>query len=295
VRSEPPDFDHAGLARLLEREWSFPAVSLDYLPVGFGSHHWAAADAEGRRRFVTVDHLGQARLGADAFDTLRRAFQTAALLRDEAGLEFVVGPLADRAGAPTNRLGDYAVTVFPFLEERSRGGEPDEVMRMLDRLHAATVPQDLPRREDFAIPNRDALRALDRPWTTGPFGEPARALLRSAVDRLAEWLDEYDELARVVGETSDSWVVTHGEPHSSNVIRDDADGLFLVDWDTVMLAPRERDLWMVVDSDDCATRLYRSRWVLADVAEFIHVFRRPHERTADTITAWNALKRYLEN
>ena len=308
MRTEPPDFDRAGLARLLEQQWSFRAASLEYLPVGFGSHHWEASDALDDRRFVTVDRLTQARLGPDAdaaFAALERAFRTAALLRDTAGLEFVVGPLAGRGGSVAHRLGDYAVTVFPFLESRSTGAEPDRVIEMLGRLHAATgkLPENLPRREDFSIPNRssvlEALRDLDRPWTAGPFGEPARELLRRAAESLAARLEAYDELVRVVGATSESWVVTHGEPKSGNVIRDESGGLFLVDWDTVELAPRERDLWMLVDSDadsdldEPALRLYRNRWALADVAEFVHLFREPHEHTADTVIAWNALEGYL--
>ena len=39
--------------------------------------------------------------------------------------------------------------------------------------------------------------------------------------------------------------MTHGEPHAGNVMRTD-EGRLLVDWDTVALAPPERDLWMLV-------------------------------------------------
>jgi spectinomycin phosphotransferase len=47
-------------------------------------------------------------------------------------------------------------------------------------------------------------------------------------------------------ESGGSWVVTHGEPHRANVIRDGQE-LHLVDWDTTLLAPRERDLQMILD------------------------------------------------
>jgi aminoglycoside phosphotransferase (APT) family kinase protein len=52
-----------------------------------------------------------------------------------------------------------------------------------------------------------------------------------------------------VRESSDSWVVTHGEPHRGNVIRDPRGGVYLVDWDTTLIAPRERDLRMVLDRE----------------------------------------------
>ena len=47
VYSEPRDLERATLADALERHWSIAAARLDYLPVGFGSHHWEAADARG--------------------------------------------------------------------------------------------------------------------------------------------------------------------------------------------------------------------------------------------------------
>lgn len=319
MRTEPADLDRAELSRLLAREWAFDAASLEYLPVGFGSHHWEASDGQRARRFVTADRLSSSWAGTDpesAFDALERAFRTAAALRDTAGLEFVVGPLGGRSGAFVHRLGDFAVAVFPFVQ-----GEPAEepalVLRMLGRLHAATkqLPPDLVRREDFEIPHRDtlleALGDLDRPWTTGPFAERTRELLRHSTESLTGRLEAYDELADEVRRTSGPWVVTHGEPKSSNVIRDGRDALWLVDWDTVRLAPRERDLWMVLDATRPAGRttsrppgpatstrvrcaLYRTRWDLADIAAFVHLFRRAHEATGDTVESWGYLEGYLK-
>lgn len=321
MRTEPSDLDRAGLARLLHREWSFRAASLEYLPVGFGSHHWEASAADGSRCFVTADRLTNSRVSPDpdaAFAGLEQAFRTAAVLCHAAGLEFVVGPLADHRGGCTNRLGDYAVTLFPFLSDTSTvtGDDDSRVLRMLGRLHAATgkVPSDLPPREDFELPHRDtlvdALGDLDRPWTTGPFGEPARELLRNSAADLAARLESYDELATVVRRSSESWVLTHGEPQSSNILRDGRGSLALVDWDTVKIAPRERDLWMVLGPnergrsdyvstagpcvlDEHALRLYRSRWALADVAEFVNVFRRAHEETEDTVASWGYLQQTM--
>lgn len=186
MRTEPPGISKAEIARLLEGHWDFRAVALEYLPVGFGSHHWAGADAEGARRFITVDELTKSRLGDDpdaAFDALDRAFKTAARLRDEVGLDFVVGPVAKRDGGVTHRLDDrYALTVFPYLDGEPVGhggyasaGDRRRVLGLLGRLHRATavVPVDLPQCEDFTLPNRrallQALAELGRPWKAGDF------------------------------------------------------------------------------------------------------------------------------
>lgn len=322
--AEPGDLDRAELKALLERHWGLRDAQLDYLPVGFGSHHWRAVDLRGARRFVTVDDLEAGfQAGPDtdsAFAALDRAFRTAAALRDEAELDFVVAPLPDREGVVIRRLNDrYAVTLSPFIEGKSSTWGPYESPEdrrrlgdVLGRLHAATeqVPDGLPRREDFALPSRaalsEALLDLDHRWTSGPFGEPARQLIRGSAHDIERRLREYDELATCVLERSESWVVTHGEPHRANVIRDPDGRVHLVDWDTTLIAPRERDLQMVLDRNltgwdeyiavavtaslnQEAMQLYRCWWVLADIGIYIQLFRRPHQRTEDTVASFENL------
>jgi len=322
--TEPSDLDRSDIRQGLERGFRIHDPELDHLPVGFGSHHWRAVDARGTRWFVTVDDLRAGfRTAADAdtaFAGLGRAFSAAAALRDVAGLRFVAAPLIGRDGAVIRRLTErYAMTVSPFIDGASAPFAPYErpeertiMGAMLGRLHAATprIPGGLARREDFAVPARaelvDALHDLDRPWDGGPFAEPARELLRARADGLELRLREYDELAAAVRAHSGAWVITHGEPHRGNVVRDNEGGMHLVDWDTTLTAPRERDLHFVLDDDltgleayrdaaggdaldHDALRLYRSWWDLADIAVFVAEFRRPHRLTADTAKGWDVL------
>ncbi len=80
---------------------------------------------------------------------------------------------------------------------------------------------------------------------------------------------------------------------------------FLIDWDTVALAPAERDLWMLAGSDpdilkqyvaatghqldEAALALYRLAWDLTDIASYVAEFRSGHERNEDTEQAWGYL------
>jgi spectinomycin phosphotransferase len=326
--TEPGDLDRSVLQRLVEDHWELTGAELVYLPVGFGSHHWRAVDLRGSQWFVTADDLEAGQHGPDAdsaFAALGRAYRAAAALRDLGGLEFVVSPELDREGEIIRRLGArYAVTVRPFVEGRSssfgayESAEDRRAMaQVLGRLHAATglLPRDLPRADDLAVPSRgallDALHDLDRPWTSGPFGEPARGLLARSAPDLDRRFREYDELAAEVLETRDSWVITHGEPHRANVVRDSDGRFLLIDWDTTLIAPRERDLRMVLDDeltgwaeytavagavslDERALRLCRLWWDLADIAIFVALLRRRHERTEDTAASWEALSSYLQ-
>ena len=323
----PDDLDRAELEAVLEH-WGLRGATLDYLPVGFGGHHWRAVDARGAQGFVTVDDLEagfQAGPNTDsAFVALDRAYRTAAELRDTAELDFVVAPLFDDEGRIIVRLSDrYAVTLSPFIEgESSATGSYDSrddrrrMGEVVGRLHAATehISADLPRRDDLAIPSRavltEALHDLDGRWSSGPFAELAREVLKARAHDVERRLGEYDELAEDVGPSSDGWVVTHGEPHNANVIRDRRGGFHLVDWDTTLVAPRERDLRMVLDTEltgwqeyaavtgavsvnEEVMELYRRRWDLAEIAIYTKRFRQRHERTEDTVKSWRTLTRYL--
>lgn len=288
---------------------------MEYAPVGGGSYHWVVHDTQGGQWFVTVDDLddksflGETRPVVGA--RLRTAMDTAFALRHDAGLRFVVAPVAKVDGETVLPLSSqYTVTVFPFIHGASgRFGEDlpaDErgrVVDMLAALHRAT-PAAAVSRAHPGVPLRGvlekALSELDEPWRGGPFSEPARAVLASTAGQVRRLLQTFDQLARQVAATSQP-VLTHGEPHPANIIRAGQDRV-LIDWDTVGLAPPERDLWMVVTDtgdeapryqqatgravDPAALELYRIRWGLDDISCFVHQFRTNHSRSADAEWAW---------
>ena len=54
--TRPIDIADADLVAILAAGWGLDDVSVDYLAVGFGSHHWLATTAS-TNWFVTVDDL----------------------------------------------------------------------------------------------------------------------------------------------------------------------------------------------------------------------------------------------
>jgi spectinomycin phosphotransferase len=322
VKALPEEFDESALIYSLAAGWGFEVEVAEYADVGFGSYHWVVTAADGTRGFVTVDDLdrkpwlGVAR--ESVFDGLRRAFDTAAALR-EGGLGFVVAPIVTSQGETVRRIGSrHTVALFPFVDgQAGRYGHYDTaderaaVIRMLAELHDATpavgeaarsAGLDLPGRSDLD----SALQDVNQSWSGGPFSEPARRVLARHAADVAALLALADRLAVEVAARSSNWVVTHGEPHAANVMRTE-ERLVLIDWDTVALAPPERDLWMVAGDtgdevdiyadatghrvDRVATNFFRIAWQLADIAVYINVFRSPHRRTDDTAQAYDNLTR----
>jgi len=312
LRALPHAFDAGQLPALLADGWEFEVESEDYAAVGGGSYHLVVRDATGGLAFVTVDDLDQKPwLGDtrdDVFDGLRLAFDTAVALR-ESGLDFVVAPLPDAGGASLPRVDSrHTVALFPFVEgQAGRFGEyepaeRDAVIRMLDELHLATpavsavarrLPLDVPGRGHLEV----ALRELDEPWSGGPFSEPVREALARHASDVAELFALADRLRADVAAHGGDWVITHGEPHAGNVMR--VDGSYvLVDWDTVALAPAERDFWMLGDGpgrkvDQAAMDFYRLAWDLDDLAAFTNELRLPHRESKDTVKAYEGVQHCL--
>ncbi|MFJ2033753.1 phosphotransferase [Streptosporangium sp. NPDC087985] len=322
MRDRPEGVEETELVSVLADGWGVEVRSANYLPLGAGSYHWAVVDSGGQAFFVTVDDLGVEDGSREAaFGALGRAFDTALALRRDAGLGFVVAPIPSRTGSTVWRLDPrYAVSMFPMVEGEAghfgahRPEDRAEVVELLVELHQATpvIAADAPR-TDLTLPGRDrlqdALNDLDRDWAGGPFSESARRLLAARADHVERLLGDFDRLVEQVRGTTAAWVVTHGEPHPGNLIRGAA-GLRLVDWDTVQVAPPERDLWMVAgDSDDvladytratgrpvapAGLALYRLWWDLADIAIFVDELRRPHRAGEDITASWTYLRGYLE-
>jgi hypothetical protein len=325
VFTQPDELSDRLLVDVLGASWGLQVDDIEYAAVGFGSHHWRIT-ADGQRWFVTVDDLATKRRHRDepaeaAARRLSAALETAWLLR-ESGMDAVVAPIRTLAGSILETIGSrFAMALYPFVEGTTHmwGTYPDRTERLavldiLAQLHGAMEPaRSTALVDDLTIDHRDeldaALAELDNPWAGGPFGEPARALVSVHAGAIRGVLEHRDRLAAIAGGEPERMVLTHGEPHRGNTITTGS-GVALIDWDTVLVAPPERDLWSLVAedasiADDYGTRtgvtlreeileLYTLSWDIAEISIYLGEFRQPHAETEDTRVAWEALEEHLD-
>jgi hypothetical protein len=324
--SPPEGLPEAALVSALGRSWGITITSMQYRAVGWGSHHWEVADAAGPRWFVTVDELENKRLSASeplesGFARLRASLAAAMDLR-ACGAAFVVAPVPARDGEPLARVdGRFGVAVYPFVAgqsfdwgEFSSPAHRLSVLGLLVDVH--TAPPAASRQalaDDFAVPYRDELEAACAPDGTvadcGPYARPMSLLVRQHAAPIQRLLARYDALVRQARAQGPRTVLTHGEPHPGNTMLT-ADGWVLIDWDTTLVAPPERDLWSLDPGDGsihdayanatgtspqpALLDLYRLRWDLADIAIDVSRFRRPHAGNIDDEQSWELLSSLIK-
>jgi spectinomycin phosphotransferase/16S rRNA (guanine(1405)-N(7))-methyltransferase len=162
--------------------------------------------------------------------------------------------------------------------------------------------------DDFAVPHREELEAACDPASDiadwGPYAYPASHLLQQNAAPVRRLLARYDDLVLQARSQSFRTGLTHGEPHPGNTMLT-VDGWVLIDWDTALIAPPERDLWGLDPGDGTILAayanatglspqpslldLYRLRWDLADLAVDVSRFRQPHAGSTEDHKSWELL------
>ena len=323
----PDDLPEAALVSALRRSWGMTVSSMEYRAVGWGSHHWEVVDAAGSRCFVTADDLDKRRRldgepRAAALGRLRASLAAARDLRD-CGRSFVVAPVPAGDGEPLARVGDrFAVALYPFIEGQSfewgefaSPGHRLGVLGLVAAMHtapAAASRHALP--DDFVVPQRDELEAAcdsSRPAPDcGPYARPVSLLVQQNAAPIRRLADRYDELVRQARAQPARAVLTHGEVHAGNTMLT-AGGWVLIDWDTALVAPPERDLWNLDPGDGTVLEayvtatgvvpqpllldLYRLRWDITDIAMDVGRFRQPHAGTAEDAKCWELLSSLIKH
>jgi spectinomycin phosphotransferase len=134
---------------------------------------------------------------------------------------------------------------------------------------------------------------LQHPWGPGPYADLARNAIRERLADLARWTAHYHELAEHAH--GRAWVTTHGEPHSDNQLLT-ARGRYLVDWESLKLAPPERDLRVLLDAgeervaaDPEMIRLFDLEWRLDEIDQYAAWFAAGHPGSNDDRIAFGDL------
>ena len=288
---EPPqDVSTDEVLQRVRTLWDPEVTALEHLAVGFGGWHWRA-DARGEPRwFVTLD--------PPLWHTAESAEATYAAAASHAATQTCVHASVPSAQARyTSTLGAGWLSLTPWVTGRRPTTIDADAVRAVRDLHAAPAPEGILTWEPAVRPELvDELGAWTaEPWTAGPLGEPARRALRAGLADVGCGLTAYLRLLDRLDPSA--YVPTHGEPGVHNQWRADDGRLLLLDWETLRLAPRERDVLAgyadLLPHDPALLDLVRLEWQLSEVGSYAEWLRGPHQDDADTRTALGGLREKL--
>lgn len=225
------------LAETLTARYGLREPLLTPAPRGFVAEtYYATADTA--RYFVKI-----VARPADA-DRLRRSLPVLQALHRH-GVTHIPAPVPTLDGRLSIPYDNRLLALFSHVNGQQSFDFPlAPYAHLLAQCHAYPCSAALPR-ETFVVSFKDELlQNLERAWS-GRFDNPHQQALhtwslarRSTVQRDLALLDATAEALQAA---KLPYVLTHGDAPGNVLVN--GDQIALVDWDDVLLAPRERDIW----------------------------------------------------
>jgi spectinomycin phosphotransferase len=243
---ERPDISEELLRACLQEHYRLSTVTLDFLPLGqdYNAGVYRVVGEQG------VPYL----LKATSRSLSEASYLVPGYLRDQS-IASVVAPLPTTSQTLWSQAGTWTVIVYPFIDGETgwttmTDDHWREAGRTFRRIHQLTPPAHVfekLHKESFD-PAEYARRVqiLETQHIPSQHGESAsecavrtswvahQSTIRTAVAML-------EKLAEVLQKQSGPYVICHADLHPGNMIRDHAGHIHVIDWDEVMLAPKERD------------------------------------------------------
>ncbi len=292
---EKPDLPDERLIAGLRDDFGLDIARVTFLPLG--------SDVD------TAVYRADGKDGPPFFAKLRRgpddgtSVKIAQLLYDR-GIEQIIAPIRAHDGRLWAPLDEFTLTLSPFVAGQdgfARDLRDEHWITLGDALkaiHSTPIPADLWQRlpvEGYPDQWRGLVRMFQIQAEDGPFPDSVAEQLadlmrekRVIISRLVAYAEQFAEMMSV---RKADMVPCHADIHGGNVLLDDRGRLYIVDWDTFMIAPKERDLMFIgggigrgwrgedlealfyqgygeTDIDLTAIAYYRCERIVQDFAEF---------------------------
>ncbi len=246
---EKPDIQHSQITACLRDEYGLNAGQIDFLPIGADRNTavYRAITGNASPYFV--------KLRSGIFDEMSIIVPK---LLHEQQIESIIAPLSTRSHQLWTSLDDFTVVVFPFIE-----GHDGYELNLLDRhwidfgcalkaIHTARIPPTVTnriQREQYSHKWRKMVQKFQMLVEDVRFADIAAAelaaFLKHRRDEISDLVRRAEHLASVLQTQSDPFVLCHADIHARNILIGADNHLYIVDWDTLTLAPKERDLMFV--------------------------------------------------
>ena len=176
----------------------------------------------------------------------------------DSGIEQIIRALPTRRGQLWANLNSFKLILYPFVD-----GQPGLDIRMsrqqwfefgsaLKRFHTVDIPPQITGsvpRDDFSPRWRDTVKMFLGRIENEAFDEPLAMELADVLkfrnNEILEIIKRAEQLAHRLLEQPPEFILCHSDIHGYNLFVDHRGALYIVDWDGLTFAPKERDLMFI--------------------------------------------------
>ena len=176
----------------------------------------------------------------------------------DSGLKQVIPPLATKTGKLWTSLASFKAILYPYvegpngIEAKLSEDQWAQFGAAIKKLHSTDIPasitKDVPR-EIFSSKWRETVKAFLMRIENEVFEEPVAVkmalFLKLKSAEILKIIEQTEALAITIHKQPLNYVLCHADIHGWNLIVDKEGVLYIVDWDTLIFAPVERDLMFI--------------------------------------------------
>lgn len=246
---EEPVLDTKKIIDCLETEYGLRVEDITFLPLGadLNTAVYRVETNDKQVNFLKLRH--------GKFD---EASVSVPKYLSDLGLEQIIPPIASLSGRLWTDLAPFNVILYPYVEglhgfdRHLTDQQWVEFGVALKRFHTADIPSALTRgilREAFSSRWRNMVKGFLERIKIDTFDEPVMvgmaAFLKIKNTELLALVERAEWLAQKLIAQPPEYILCHADIHAWNLLVVDQVTFYIVDWDTLIFAPRERDLMFV--------------------------------------------------
>lgn len=287
---EKPNLSDAQILTNLNASFGVQAQNLEFLPIGNDSSAWVY-----RVESDQQDYFLKVRKG-----TLKMAMLEAPHYLQQQGIQHIVAPNETTTGDLYAPIEDYSLILYPLIDGTSAWDLTltdeqwqawGEIMR---QIHSIPISDEIAKvlpRETFVSQWDEMFNRVNQLIQTQEFDDPIQQqtanLWKQKQDVINHSYQRLVQLGQQLQSQTHTFMICHADIHQANIIIDGQGQIQIVDWDEVIIAPKERDLMFFVedghpshkviafmkgygevDVNQTALAYYRYEWVVQEYSDY---------------------------
>lgn len=238
-----PNIDKLHLKQVLENEFGFSVESIEFDPRGEASLSYLIHSG-GKIFFLKV---------YDTSSIDERIFRFISELYEICGIKNVVHPIKTKADKLSIIFGRNVLVLFEYVsgktwaEKQLSEEQFKKLGKIIAQIHLSKNKIGAyPVKEDFRNPFTNnfkniysAMKKLDNP---NIYQRELINIYKKYKDKFISELEELEATGNKLKKSNIEFVNCHGEPSPGNVMVSESGEIYLIDWDSPLFAPKEKDL-----------------------------------------------------